>query len=800
MTLQWKGGLPKPVLAGTTATYKDAAPGADVIVKASRTGFEQFVRLDAKPTTENYTYTLPLKAKGLKASAQKDGSVLFTDAETGVEKATMPAPVMWDASVDKVSGKHENRARVGMKVIDHGGGNIDLEVTPDADFLANKGTQYPVTVDPSTSALGNTFDTYVQQGETTDLGAETELDWGNPGTKNTDGTPRLARTLMTWNTEAFADALISSAKVEFYNFHSGNTDCKAHSWDVWNTTAGSSDSRWTSQPTWQQKYATSTETKAHATGCTATADGWIKADVKDLVQTWASAKQTRGHMGVRAAEDSSQGWKRVNSRNATANQPKLTVNYNYRPGDGTAQQAGPKFEMYSGIWGVDTLTPTLRDKFTDADGDTVNGTFQVYDSATNKPITTSAGEGLLTSGFVKPGEWASVKVPEGQLVDGKTYKFRTNSYDGTHYNLNWSPWREFVVDTASAGKPTNLQPGDSYTISDPKIVKDPAKIQEIQDVLKRDGNLEALGIKPTRGPSAPKAAAADDTRASWLPRTYITPSGKFAGGKKPADQYEYIKDPAECSAAAASDNAAGWIKNRFSYCQETLVVMPAIDWGIFPPRFNLVGEFIATQTLIGEGKIGSKDSGEYTRYADFDLNLDIHWVGGRFNQPAAKIQANLPCQGTWAAGNPTAKPEDACYTGLFTGRTDSIADWKTNGKTEFDLWSSTPKLPDVAAGERVATGKFTPELKFTLPGYDQLIDAAGEEGVVRFDSAAYNTWAKTGSVFPDATPSLQYNKSDTSSAGPPAPYTGVEAVARHIDEARKNPDATYPTKTVSRLA
>lgn len=664
VTLKWKGGLPEPQLDGTTATYKNAVPGADVIVEATRTGFEQYTKLHQRPGGA-YGYTLPLEAEGLKASENADGSVTFTDARTGAKKATMPAPVMWDASVDKVSGKHENRHRVDMQVVDHGRGSIDLVISPDAKWLTDPATQYPVTIDPSTSALGNTFDTYVQRGETTDLGAQTELDWGNPGTKNPDGTTRVARTLMTWNTEPFADALISSAKVELYNTHSGNTDCKAHSWDVWNTTAGSSASRWTAQPDWLQKFATSTETKGNAAGCADTADGWVKADVKDLVQAWASAKQSRSHMGIRAAEDDAKAWKIANSRNATASQPKLTVNYNYRPGDGTAQQAGPPFKSYSDVWGVNTLTPTLRDKFADADGDTVNGTFQVYDAATNKPITTPAGDGVIVSDYVKPGEWASVQVPAGQLVDGKTYKFRTNAYDGTHYNLSFSPWREFVVETAAAGKPTNLQPGDSYTISDPKIIRDPKKVQEVQDVFKRDGNLEALGIKPSRGPSAPKTKAAQNTRAVWE-RTYTTPSGKFVGGKKPADQYEYIKDPAECSAADDADNAAGWIKNRFSYCQETLVLMPAIKCGLWPPGCYLQGEFIATQTLIGQGRIGPKDASEFTRYADFDLNLDVHWIGGDSPSPARRSKRTFPAKAPGTRATPPRSRKKPATPGSST--------------------------------------------------------------------------------------------------------------------------------------
>ncbi|MFF5639828.1 sugar-binding protein, partial [Streptomyces sp. NPDC012825] len=64
VTLQWRGGLPAPRLDGTRATYVDAVPGADVVVEATRTGFEQFVDLKARPATDGFSYTLPLRTKG----------------------------------------------------------------------------------------------------------------------------------------------------------------------------------------------------------------------------------------------------------------------------------------------------------------------------------------------------------------------------------------------------------------------------------------------------------------------------------------------------------------------------------------------------------------------------------------------------------------------------------------------------------------------------------------------------------------------------------------------------------------
>ncbi|MFE0627227.1 RHS repeat-associated core domain-containing protein [Streptomyces sp. NPDC058864] len=449
ITLQWKGGLPAPKLEGTRAEYPEAVPGADVVVEATRTGFEQFVDIKQRPAAGGYSYTLPLKAQGLKVRQLKDGSVLFTDNKNK-KRAVMPAPVMWDASVDKVSGEHTRRAKVGLKVVPHKG-SVDLVMTPDPKFLADPATTYPVTVDPTTAPLSNVFDTYVQQGETVDWSTDVELDIGNPGTTNGDGTPRTARSFISWNTTPIQDALVTDAKLSLWNFHSGNTDCKLYPWEVWSTGAASTSSRWTSQPAKTALKATSTETRGNP-GCTSAPDGWINATVTTLVQEWASAKVTKGNMGLYASSESVVAqWKRVNSANATSNPPKLTVTYNYRPRTGTKQEAGPPYFSYSGAYVVNTTTPTLRDTFVDANGDKVDGTFQIFDNATN----TQVGD-VLVSPFVPSGQVASVKVPAGVLANGKTYKFRTSPYDGAHYNLGWSEWKTFTVDTTAPSAPTGI--------------------------------------------------------------------------------------------------------------------------------------------------------------------------------------------------------------------------------------------------------------------------------------------------------------------------------------------------------
>ena len=46
-------------------------PGADVVVEATRTGFEQYVEIKEKPATGGFSYTLPLKTDGLKVEQLK---------------------------------------------------------------------------------------------------------------------------------------------------------------------------------------------------------------------------------------------------------------------------------------------------------------------------------------------------------------------------------------------------------------------------------------------------------------------------------------------------------------------------------------------------------------------------------------------------------------------------------------------------------------------------------------------------------------------------------------------------------
>ncbi|MEU0449055.1 DNRLRE domain-containing protein [Streptomyces tendae] len=437
IAVQWKGGLPAPRLSGHTATYENAVPGGDLIVEATRTGFEQFLELRRAPSG-GAPLVLPIVLpEGMTAKAATGGGVDFVD-DSGETVATMPAPTMWDSQVDPRSGEHVNRRRVAMDVT-QSGTTVQLALHPDTDWLAAPGTRYPVTIDPATDALDTLFDTFVQGGDTTDQSASTDLKVGWPGDKE-GTTKRVARSFLTFRTANFADALVSKASLKLWNYHSWS--CEKRPWEVWSAGAADTSTRWTKQPAMTEKIATSTETRSASCNNA----GWVTADITELAQTWSSARAETGSLALKAANESdTYGWKRFRSANAVdENQiPTLEVTYNYRPYNGVNLQAGAPFISSGGIFRVNTTTPVLRFSTVDTNGeDEITGTYEITDTATGKVVTT------VNAAPVPANSTSQVKVPAGKLVSGHTYSFRTTAYDGTHYANGWSDPVRFTVDTA----------------------------------------------------------------------------------------------------------------------------------------------------------------------------------------------------------------------------------------------------------------------------------------------------------------------------------------------------------------
>ncbi|WP_181139696.1 DNRLRE domain-containing protein [Streptomyces sp. Ru71] len=441
LAMSWRGVLPSPSLDGTRATYRDVLTGGDLVVEATRTGFEQFLVLKNRAAVDaSGRVTLTLRAKGLKASARPDGSVVFTDAKSGRSAGTLPAPVMWDAAVNARTGEHPHRAKVATQVSQHGS-SIDLSLIPDRSFLDDPGTRFPVTVDPAVD-LSSTFDTFVQQGYGVDESTSTELKLGN------NGSSQVARSFLEFNTSAITGAKIDSASLKLYETHSWS--CAARSWDVWETGKATTATRWTAQPAWNKKWATSTQTKGYSSSCAA---GWVSADVTALAQKWADGTTTSNTLGIRASDETdAYGWKRFNSGNAASNTPYLSVTYNSLPWASAQAVAPSSVNAYNGKRYVTSLTPTLSAQVGDPGGAEVQGQFEV----TPDPAYNDAGSYTWTgtSASVTSGETASLPVPSANAFPaGSHLRFRVRGYNGRAYGA-WSGYQPFVLNTAAPAAPT----------------------------------------------------------------------------------------------------------------------------------------------------------------------------------------------------------------------------------------------------------------------------------------------------------------------------------------------------------
>ncbi|WP_089960948.1 hypothetical protein [Lentzea xinjiangensis] len=319
-----------------------------------------------------------------------------------------------------------------------------------------------------------------------------------------------------------------------------------------------------------------------------------------------------------------------------------------------------------------------------------------------------------------------------------------------------------------------------YVITDPHLVKNP---QLILDELAKRGDLSGLGISPADGGPSKihgRAAVAE-------PRSYVVDSSRFPRGSLPSDRYDYAEF-SECTASGSEAyNDEGWIKNRYSYCQNHVIVMPAYVCGLFPPSCRQVGTYMSVNTMIGYGKQEGWDFQGLPewRFADFYLDVNVLQATGPFADPRATMEAEIECDGDYPGQPPSGvDPDNACVPGGRDVTERPISEWRVNRGADFDI-GSEGVAPAADKGEQIAVGEFYFDYDFDLPGaWVQLFDPESPAGGMRFDSAWYNQQSTKGSVFDRATPGFSFTKSDPDVAG----------AAVHIEEARANPAATVPTK------
>ncbi|WP_125689741.1 hypothetical protein [Amycolatopsis sp. WAC 04169] len=314
----------------------------------------------------------------------------------------------------------------------------------------------------------------------------------------------------------------------------------------------------------------------------------------------------------------------------------------------------------------------------------------------------------------------------------------------------------------------------TYMITDPDLVNNPTKVTE---VLKRDGNLDALGLRPDPenvDRSTRRTAATEDPG-------YGVDSAQFDRGAKPENPYQYIEYP-DCRANDDAARPIGWIKNRFSYCQKFLFPISYYD-----VTTGLTSTATIQNTIIGYGKIGPYPGNPTRRFADFRFTAQVLEPNGIFLDPRSEMEIAVKCAGEYRV-DIGIDNDRACYPNSALERHDkSFIGWGLDPQAHYELFSEG-QTPSVQYGEQLAQGVFHFEYDFDFPGVNTDPTKKTYEGGLRFDSAYY-LWDKQGSIFDRAVPGIAYSKSDPK-------------VARHavfVDEARANPGASWPPKAGKRL-
>jgi RHS repeat-associated protein len=460
------GVLPAPVIKGSTARYPDVAPGVDLLVTATGTGFETSWVLKQRPSAAP-DLGLLLSADGLTVTAGKDGSTDFTDSK-GAVVARQSAAVMFDASKDPVTGLERERRDVpGASVAAQVRTSTPAGVRttpgaratfrPDPAFLNDPGTVYPVTVDPFVS-WQESSDTFVASNSSTSQYNATRLNIG----KTTAAVYRSYVGAPTALYTTVAGTQILNAYLQVFN----NVSATCSTTSVTAVQTYKNTGMFGSGMIWSNKLGrtstspiTSTVFSPAVAGPSCPGAAYKNVDVTPIVQAWAD--QTYNYLSVElaASETDTLGYKQFYSGDAGSGIPSFYVTYNRRPAIPTALQPQEG-------WAMASTTINASATVSDPDGGTLHGHVWVQDvTAGNTWVTSSSG---MDCSEVPTNSATSCALPT--LTNAHTYRYQMTAVDPSGFSSPVTAWTTFSVDTTAPAAPTvssTAYPAGSYNPAAP---------------------------------------------------------------------------------------------------------------------------------------------------------------------------------------------------------------------------------------------------------------------------------------------------------------------------------------------
>jgi hypothetical protein len=448
-TLGWPGTLPRPALAGDTATYAEVLPGVDLQVRAERDGFAEVLVVKTRaaarnPAVRRLRFTTSTTDAGLKAAAFRVGASAMWDSTV----PATPDPGTGDPAASDAHGPGRAARQAPMTVQPAGG---DLTVVPDPTLLDAPDAQLPFYIDPQVSA-GRWHWTMIN-GYHIDQSywSFDRAEHGKVGFVVDNGN-QLYRSIWDFDTSAWRGKHVLSAIFSADLLHS--LSCSNSNTELHLTGAVDPGTTWRNNVnTWGPDLANVSNQSCHDAR---TYSEWAGGGVNNVaVQSTGWATIT---LGLRAStENNNVGWKKFDE-----NSPKFSVTYNSYPNvpdtvtvDNKACVTGAARPWISTIG---QHSPVLKARLTDPDASNTMGANFTY--------TDKSGTGRsVNAGNIANGGYAQVTAPFDQFASGGTYAFRVDNTDGIDRSAPAGPC-EFSVDTTAPDKAPNVTSADGRYPSD----------------------------------------------------------------------------------------------------------------------------------------------------------------------------------------------------------------------------------------------------------------------------------------------------------------------------------------------
>lgn len=385
------GQKAKATVKEDQVTYTDLYENVDARYEVQGGGVKEDLILKKLPSQS--TFSFELKARGVSAKEEKDGTISLTDA-TGEKVWYLDKPYMLDAEGDYSDDVELNlRAENGKTYVD---------VVIDEAYLKDADTQYPVTVDPTINNWDVMRDSFVASYfPNANYPSETFF---NTGFHGYFGSTRAYA-------QFYLPSLPSDAKISksTFNAYQNKTDSTTASVDLHRVNAA-----WdTSSLSVNNQPSFTTTPEATVTGNAA--NTYWSWDITKLTKDWYNGVQANYGFLLKQQNEATSPYRSFNSVNSGNNTPRLTIDYTVDP------------------IGVEEFWMTTGDDVNPANGNLLLEQADLSISGRGVPVMLTRAFNSRKSGYAGMFGYGWTATPEIALVDSGSGPITLIDEDGTRH-------------------------------------------------------------------------------------------------------------------------------------------------------------------------------------------------------------------------------------------------------------------------------------------------------------------------------------------------------------------------------